>query len=330
MARQELRRSQQRVGPFGFRVSRLPRAAAYLGWPSEALLGMRCQFAQLALLSGWKGSASSLVGAVALAVPLIVARPLGNILHALLTPLLSPIVLCLTLLDEAAVLLSAAMLSALSTVVGAIVGGGAGAQAAMEVGPRAIVAFSALMRRERAVRLAFTALYSILWTPLKEEALFRGAVQRALCGRRLEADEEQWRRRQRRARWVSSLAFGLGHLPAQEAAGPLLFALPLALSATLSSFFCFGMLYERRGLAAAVGAHAAHNLAVSTLHALPRTMGRLLANTQTAVAVATAGDLTWVRVIRTLALLAAAAVPVAIYANAWERFRHHRTGSSHE
>ena len=45
--------------------------------------------------------------------------------------------------------------------------------------------------------------------------------------------------------------------------------LPKAVAACLSSHLCFGLLFERRGLPAAIGAHAGHNLAVVAVQAAP-------------------------------------------------------------
>ena len=114
---------------------------------------------------------------------------------------------------------------------------------------------------------------------------------------------DDWRRAteasvRQRARLVTSVAFGLAHLSVSLSIGKLVVGLPRALSAALSSYYCLGLLYERRGLPSAVGAHAAHNMIVSALHALQGHGGYLMRH-----------GLGW----------ATPLVPAAIYANALVR-----------
>ena len=109
--------------------------------------------------------------------------------------------------------------------------------------------------------------------PLKEELLYRALLQKQLPrlvqklrsympdapkpGQRAAADGPR-----RFARLVASIAFGLAHLPATRKPQAWVVELPTAVAAGLSSFFCFGRLYDTRGLPAAVGAHAMHNAIV--------------------------------------------------------------------
>lgn len=151
-ARAQLRLSQQHIDTLGMRVQTLPNAAAYLGWASELALGVRVQLAQLAVLSGWKGSASSLAGALMLSVPLIAIAPFGEVVHTLLSPVVRLLAMALSIADEGAILLIAAAISTVSTAAAAI-SGGAAIGAALSAGPRAIAAFSSMMRTDHAVRL---------------------------------------------------------------------------------------------------------------------------------------------------------------------------------
>ena len=81
----------------------------------------------------------------------------------------------------------------------------------------------------------------------------------------------------RAARLVSSVAFGLAHLPSTPQPQAWVVELPTAVAAGLSSFFCFGRLFDARGLPAAVGAHAAHNAFVAVLLLLRISEGRQVA-----------------------------------------------------
>lgn len=151
-ARQQLRARYDEVDLFGLRVRRLPSAATYLGWFSELRLGARVQLSQLALLSAWQGSASSLFGAAALSVPLLTVAPAGAFVHAVLTPAVRFVHFALALVDEAAVLLVASALSALCVLVSIFTGSPEAMIAALSAGPRAVAAFSVTISAEPSVR----------------------------------------------------------------------------------------------------------------------------------------------------------------------------------
>ncbi|KAL1526891.1 hypothetical protein AB1Y20_015582 [Prymnesium parvum] len=104
----------------------------------------------------------------------------------------------------------------------------------------------------------YAAWRDCAWAPLLEEAVYRGVLQRRL------------------GRAASSAAFALAHLPS-DAAAEWARALPPAAAAGACSYFCFGRLFEERGLAAAVGAHAAHNALVYALMLVRMCEGRRLA-----------------------------------------------------
>ena len=220
------------------------------------------------------------------------------------------------------------------------IGGGGSGAALLEVGPRLVASISYGLRARPGLRMLVGAFLALCWSPLKEELIFRNGLQRgfallfqsradSLAPAEAPAEEPDgaiadgaatatasadaaagadWRSRtsasaKRRARLVSSILFALAHLPSSSdprRAAALTVALPRAVAAGFSSYLCLGLLYERRGLPAAIGAHASHNLIVSSLHRMQGAGG-------------------WLS--RTGLGFAAPLVPAGIYANAFVRQR---------
>lgn len=290
--------------------------------PAEMAFGTRMAAAQLPLVSGWLGSAASLSTALLVVIPLLKLRPLAVLLQAGLSPCTWLLTLLLSLIDEAVILLVAAIGSIIATAGSALIGLSQPVDiaSAFEVGPRLIAGFMAALRSSRGLQISLAAFNSFLWSPIKvssrraalplqphnphalqsqEEVVFRLGLQRGLAlaieqrkgssdaasdSTRASAIPSDWRLRvselsRRRARLAAAVIFGLSHLPAP---GPpataylLAIALPRAVSAGLSAYFCLGYLYERRGLPASVGAHIGHNLMVSCLHMMQGRQSGLL------------------------------------------------------
>ena len=274
-------------------------AGATPGWSSEAVLGAQIAAGQLPLIGGWPNSVVSLATYLLLVLPLLKCRWPARLVWSLLLPLVRLVGLASHVADEAAIVVLAA-LGSLGAALGATLsgifgggggGGGGGVAEALGTGPKLLLFGARELSSSTRLQYGYAALYSLLWSPLKEEVLFRHGLQRALSiGTRRrdeapatdaaaavaegsEAGAAGWRahaspQSRLRARRVASLAFGLAHLPASASPAPLVLRLPLAVSSALSAYFCFGVLYERRGLSAAVGAHAAHNLLTKLLQAL--------------------------------------------------------------
>ena len=262
-----------------FDITTLPSAALLHGWPAETRYGARLALAQLPVISGWLWCIASLAAFVMLTWPLLrMPIPLAAALHTALAPACAFLQALSMLADEVAVALAVLLVDAMALLQCVALGGAmpaGGLPTLLAVGPKALAAAEDARDHIGALRLAYTAV----WSPLKEELIFRCGLQRALVRMRLprRADTNGWRvaappGARRAARLAAGAAFGLAHLPPLSAVGapaPALFAhaLPGGVAAYLCSTRCFGLLYERRGLPAALGAHAAHNLLMSTMAA---------------------------------------------------------------
>jgi membrane protease YdiL (CAAX protease family) len=284
---------QSLTGPFG--VPSLPGAASSFGLFSEMAFGAKTAAAQLPLISGWIGSAASMGTAVVVVVPLLKFTPIAAALHAVLTPIARFSGLALGLVDEVGVILVALLTSVGATLaapllkVATMLGGSGGGTAGplLAAGPRYLAAFSRELRQNPPLRRGLGAVYTVCWIPLKEEFLFRHLLQKKLTlafdawrrgsdgAKEATATDaaKDWRLKadaasRQRGRLIASILFGLAHLPASRAVAPMVVSLPRAVAAALSAHLCLGLVYERRGLPAALGAHAAHNAMVSSLHAM--------------------------------------------------------------
>lgn len=304
-----------------FSIVEFPGASAAFGARSEAVHGARVMAAQLPFVSGWVGSAASLAVVLVLVFPLAQFKPLAYVVYRALTPLALLLRLVTSFVDDVALLACAALGSVGSAVLAPLLGLPGGGGSVFDAGPRLIALVRSAMRVDLRLRALVFALLSFVWTPIKEELLYRHGVQRGVAlaaaaakGRRSRSRAaaaapsaaapstapSSWRDAtdtsdRRLARLVASVAFGLAHLPVSRSVSPLIFALPTAACAGLSSYLCMGALYERRGLPAAVGAHAAHNAGVWALHRLQGRGGWLRAH-----------GASWV----------APLIPAAVYANA--------------
>ena len=266
------------AGPFV--VTTLPEAALLHGWPAETRYGARLALAQLPVVSGWLWCIASLATLVLLTWPLLyLPTALAAALHAALAPICTVFRALSMLADEVVVAVAVLLIDAVAVLQCVVLGGAmpeGGLPALLAVGPKALAAAEDARDRSAALRLAYTAA----WSPLKEELIFRCGLQRALARVRLprRAGSNEWRiaaspGARRASRLAAGAAFGLAHLPPLSAVGapaPTLFAhaLPGGVAAYLCATRCFGLLYERRGLPAALGAHAGHNLLMSTMAAL--------------------------------------------------------------
>ena len=290
----------------------------------EVIFGARVAAAQLPIISGWRGSCASLGTALLIVVPLLKLRYIAVGFHALLAPAATIPALCLGLVDEAAVVLAALVTSVVGAFATIITGA-----PILDAGPRLVVSVSRSLRSSQQARLIFGAFLAFVWRPVKEEVIFRAGVQRQLAllfqskaaSATAEASGDDAAAESavstgeveqggvavghQRARLITSILFAVAHLPTSSRVIPLVIALPVAVASGLSSYYCFGVLYERRGLPSCIGAHAAHNLFVTTLHSLQgRTTGLLYAS-----------GLGFVAPI----------VPAAIYANYFYRLQMRRT-----
>ena len=257
--------------------------------------------AQVPYISGWMGSGASLATALLVVVPMIQWRQLAAIFQVLLAPGIRLLSFGLGLVDEITIFLVAAATSILATILAVFTGlasAGSGVPV-LDAGPRLIASVLHTLRLRPGLRLVMALLNSFIWSPVKEEFVFRAGLQRSLaiaCERDQQAARHaapaaseaaskdgaspasgEWRTEtsaaaKQQARLATSICFALVHLPVPtprpEAALMFAVALPRAVAAGLSSYFLFGPLYEKRGLPAALGAHGAHNLMASTLHAL--------------------------------------------------------------
>lgn len=327
-------------GPF--EVAALPGAVRAFGWRGEGAYGARLAAAQVTLCSGWVGSVATLGTALLVVIPLLKLPRLAAFFRALLVPLaLLPRGAC-SLVDELMLFAVAVAVSGLALVQSVLTGSiAAGPAAFLSAGPKLLLRISAICNADKLLALCVGALATCVWAPLKEELLFRAGLQRWLeralrplpppllsrlaLGRggatpppekvasssgsdaaAAEARAEQDARRAARA--VSSFAFALAHVGADS--NPLRWAtcLPTAVAAGASSYFCFGLLFEARGLPAAIGAHVAHNTIVSSLLVLRILDGQRLTS---ALVMPRLGPL----------------VPAALYATAIVRRRRRRNRS---
>lgn len=157
-------------------------------------------------------------------------------------------------------------------------------------GPKTLAEFVPATTASHAPLVWIGVLFSrVVWSVLVHELFFRAGVQR-LVGRYFAREQarkesfnyddgtvvfvQDWRSSaddlpRRRARLASSLSSALAHVPYSGPGHPelLLAACPGVLAAGFTNHWCFAFLYERRGLAAALGAHAMHNLLVICVHA---------------------------------------------------------------
>eukprot|EP00966_Prymnesium_polylepis_P024286 559307-Prymnesium_polylepis.1 len=180
LAATELRREglQEIKGPFEF--AELPGAACAFGWPSEAWFGGRVAASQLALLSGWPGSAASLGTAVLLVVPLLVMRPVATIVHALASPPAAACRSLSSLADRAVLVLSALATSGAILLQSIAMGAPLSPAAAAAGGSQLMLAFGAQLKRRPVLGILYAVWANCGWAPLKEELLFRGLLQARL------------------------------------------------------------------------------------------------------------------------------------------------------
>lgn len=173
----ELRREgmQKIGGPLS--VATLPGAARAFGWASECVYGARVSVAQLALLSGWPGSAASMATAILMVLPLLQIHPLAVLLHSLLGPAAAIFGAACALADDVVVLLAATAASVCFFVKSAICLAPLHMSDVVAAGPQSVLLLQSRIHASPAATIVCSALSVCAWTPLKEEILFRYLLQ---------------------------------------------------------------------------------------------------------------------------------------------------------
>ena len=155
LAAEEMRREgmQEIKGPF--EIAELPGAARAFGWASEALYGGRLAASQVALLSGWAGSAAALGTALLIVIPLLTVSPVASVAHVLTGPLTAACGALSYFADQAVLVLSALALSLAALVQSIASGAPMGLASALNRGPQLMFMFINQLKRRPALGMTY-------------------------------------------------------------------------------------------------------------------------------------------------------------------------------